>query len=300
MGGRIFAITTYHETAKAAEAAELWKRLGICGIGWSEIDFCGKRVLSSKEEIKQALRKKDYSTRGSEDIWCFVKEISEGDLVLAYSRHNTIAYIGEVKGPCELNRKNAVGDPKGKFGYSHQRKVEWWEEPHHFDRHDLPKYFADQFGKRGVTVAEIIPKSKGFERFRKIVATCARSGSKLPGINEDAIKAGLVKYLYHSLDRLEKGLKIKSAEIAIGKKKRPRPDFIAEDREGRKVVIECKGTAGENAVEQVQRYGKEYGRGKEPRLMIVAFRINDFCRSAARKAGNIELVECDLDFQKTE
>ena len=155
-------------------------------------------------------------------LWNFVREISEGDLVLAYSRSNTIAYVGEVKGSCKFNRRNSIGDPRGRFDYSHQREVEWWDEPHHFNRHDLPKYFADQFGKRGVTVAEIKPNSKGFAGFIKVVKVCANSGSKLPGINEDAIKAGLVKYLYLSLDRLEKGLTIKNAEVAIGKKKRDR------------------------------------------------------------------------------
>lgn len=89
-------------------------------------------------------------------------------------------------------------------------------------------------------------------------------------------------------------------KIAIGKKKRPRPDFIAEDKEGRTVIIECKGTAGEYAVKQLQLYGQEYGRGKEPRLVIVAFRITGSCKLAATKAGNVELVECDLDFQKIE
>lgn len=301
MTGRIFAITTYHEGArKATEAAELWKNLGICAIGWSDINLCESGVFRSEEEIKQALRGKGYRPQESKNIWYFIKEMNEGDLVLAYSRNNTIAYVGEIKGPCKRNVRNPIGDPKGRFDYAHQRKVEWWKEPHHFDRHDLPRYFADQFGKRGVTVAEIMPRAKGFEKFIKIIKTCARSGSRLPGINEDAIKAGLVKYLYGSLDKLEQGLKIKNAEIAIGKKRRPRPDFTAEDKEGRTVVIECKGTAGENAIEQVQGYRKEYSRGTEPRLMIVAFTITDSCRLAARKAGNIELVECDLDFHKIE
>lgn len=35
MTDRVFAITTYHEHDKAAEAAEEWKRLGIRAIGWS-------------------------------------------------------------------------------------------------------------------------------------------------------------------------------------------------------------------------------------------------------------------------
>lgn len=45
-------------------------------------------------------------------------------------------------------------------------------------------------------------------------------------------------------------------------------------------------------------YGKEVRT--DCRLMIVAFRILKACGLAARKAGNIELVECDLDFSKIE
>jgi len=225
-----------------------------------------------------------------------VEKMSEGDLVFAYSRDNTIAYVGEVKGPCKLNRKNVIGDSEGEFGYGHQRKVNWWDEPHHFDRRDLPEYFAAQFGRKGATVVEIDLGPKGFEGFVSIIKTCANSGSRFPGINEETIKAGLLKYLYHSLDRLEKGLKLKSAEIAIGKQKGSRPDFIAEDRQGRTVIMECKGTAGEGTVEQIQSYEREYSKGQKPRLIIIAFKINEACRSAAKKAGNIELVECDLAY----
>lgn len=304
MTNRIFAITTYHTSNKAVEAAEEWKRLGICAIGWSEINFCShksryKNKSKSKEEIKKRLKNKNYDTRGSADIWNFISEVSEGDIVLAYSRRNTIAYVGEAKGPCRFNRKNSIGNPNGKFTYSHQRDVKWWDEPHYFNRHDFPKYFADQFGKRGVTVTEIFPNSKGFKGFIDIIKTCANSGSQLPGINEDTIKAGLVKYLYSSLEKLEKGLTITKVEVAIGKQKKiSRPDFIAKDRQGKPVIIECKGSANEAAVEQIQSYEKEYGKDKDPRLLIVAFRINDACRLAARKAGNVELYECDLTFRR--
>lgn len=293
MANRAFAITTFHTSLdnKAIEAAEEWKRLGICAIGWSRVPYLCK--CKSKEEVTDLLRKNGYSSYGTGDVWKFVGEIKKGDLVFAYSRNNTIAYVGVVDGPCGLNRDNVIGDPKGEFGYAHQRKVHWRDEPHHFDRRDLPNYFADQFGKKGVTVAEIDVGSKGLEGLIKILNTCAISGSKFPGINEDTIKAGLLKYLHYSLNRLEKGLRLKSAEVAIGKRKRPRPDFIAEDEYGKTVLIECKGTAGESVVEQIQSYGKEYG--KDSRLLVVAFRITDACRSAAKKA-NVELVECDLDF----
>jgi len=296
MAGRIFAITTYETRRKAEWVAEEWKRLGICAIGWSAVNFC---TCKSKEEIRRLLINEGY-TRGVEDVWSFVGEMSEGDLVLAYSRHNTIAYVGVVKGPCKFVTDNSVGDPDGEFGCPHQREVEWWDEPHHFDRYDLPRYFAEQFGRHGKTVVEINPGSKGFKGFIRIIKTCADSGSRVPGINEDMVKSGLIKYLHSTLNKLEKGLKILNAEAVIGKTKKPRPDFIAEDKAGRTVIIECKGIAGESAVEQIQRYQREYGKGKDCRLMIVAFRFKERCKEKAKKLGNIELVECDLTFNKIE
>jgi hypothetical protein len=295
MAGKIFAITTHHKHSK--EAAEEWKRLGICAIGWAPINLCKCR---SVEEIKKRLRREDYGTMKAKQIWCFVKRISKGDIILAYSRGKTIAYVGEVKdNRCRLNQKNIIGDPDG-YDYPNQRRVGWWEEPHHFDCHDLPPYLAKQFGKRGVTVAEIDPSPKGFEEFIEIVKACANSGSKLPGINEDGVKAGLVKYLNHSLEKLEPGLTIKHAEVAIGEQKRAIPDFIAKDRRGRTVLIECKGIAGEASVRQIKDYEKEYSKGENSRLIIFAFRVNKACRLAAKKERNVELVECDLDFQKIE
>jgi hypothetical protein len=292
---RAFAITTFHTSRgnRAVEAAEEWKKLGICAIGWSKVpNLCRCR---SKEEVLDKLGKYGYSSYGAEDVWKFISVMNEGDLVFAYSRKNTIAYVGTVNGPCEFNTNNIIGDPKGDFRYAYQRKVSWWDEPHHFDRRDLPSYFANQFGKKGITVAEIDTGSKGIDGLINILKVCAISGSKFPGINEDLVKAGLLKYLHHSLDTLEKGLKIKSAEVAIGKKRKPRPDFIAEDANGQTVLIECKGIADESAVSQIEGYRREYG--KRCRLLLVAFRITETCKSAAKKA-NVELVECDLSFHK--
>ncbi|MEM2971868.1 MAG: hypothetical protein QW270_05545 [Candidatus Bathyarchaeia archaeon] len=292
---RAFAITTFHtsHSNKAVEAAEEWKKLGICAIGWSKVPHLCK--CESKDEVVDKLRKYGYSSYGAEDVWKFVGEMKKDDLVFAYSRDNTIAYVGTIVGPCEYNTSNIIGDPDGDFGYAYQRKVQWWDEPHHFDRRDLPNYFAKQFGKKGITVAEIDVGSKGIEGLIKILKTCAISGSKFPGINEDLVKAGLLKYLHHSIDALEKGLKLKNAEVAIGKKRKSRPDFIAEDINGQTVLIECKGIAEEGAIDQIERYRKEYG--KNCRLLLVAFRITDACKLAAKKA-NVELFECDLNFHK--
>jgi len=68
MTGKIFAITTYHKPDRAALAAEEWRRLGICAIGWSPINLC---LCQSKEEIRQKLKDNDYEVRGVEDIWNF-------------------------------------------------------------------------------------------------------------------------------------------------------------------------------------------------------------------------------------
>jgi predicted Mrr-cat superfamily restriction endonuclease len=216
MARRIFAIITHHKLGNEVEAAELWKRQGICTFGWPNFNFCRYR---SEEAIRECLKKENRDTRRTKEIWRFVREIKKGDLVLAYTRKNTIAYVGEVKGPCEFNTGNDVGNLEGKFYYPHQRKVKWWNEPHHFNRRDLPENFCDQLGKHGVIVAEIDPGSKGFEAFIEMIKVCASSGSKIAGINEDTVKAGLVKHLNHAIDRLEQGLIIKDAEIAIGKQK---------------------------------------------------------------------------------
>ncbi len=88
------------------------------------------------------------------------------------------------------------------------------------------------------------------------------------------------------------------AEVAIGKDKRQRPDFIAEDKKGKTVIIECKGTAGEAAVDQILDYQKKYGKKKDTRLIIVAFRFTDACKSYANRVGNVELFECNLGWKR--
>jgi len=75
------------------------------------------------------------------------------------------------------------------------------------------------------------------------------------------------------------------------------PDFIAQDKEKRKVIIECKGYAVPEDCGQLERYGE--GLEKEnPRLILVAFKIDDGCLKEARKNPQMELFECDLKFKK--
>lgn len=285
---KVWQITTHHRNPE--EAAEEWKRSGICAIGFAGP---GNFKAKSKGELEKIAR--SYNSRDLDQLWYFYKEMDEGGLVLAYTRNNTIAYVGEIEGPYKFTKENIVGDPEG-FGYPRQRRVKWWDEPHHFDRKDLPIYLAKQFGKRGITIWPIELGPQGFEGFVSILKTCPISGSKMPGVNEDMVKAGLVKYLHHSLDTLESGLIIKEVEPSIGKRKRP--DFIAKDKKKRLVLIECKGTASADAVDQITDYKKRYGKEENPRLIIVAFKIDERCKSAAKRAGNVELFECDLNFHK--
>ena len=91
----------------AAEAAEHWKILGICAIGWSPVNFC---KCKTKKQVAELIRKENCTAR-TEEIWSFVSAHT-GDIVLAYSRDNTIAYVGEIDGPCRFNTGNVIGDPK--------------------------------------------------------------------------------------------------------------------------------------------------------------------------------------------
>ena len=86
-------------------------------------------------------------------------------------------------------------------------------------------------------------------------------------------------------------MKVKRAENPISKA--DRPDFLAEDGMGRTVIIKCKGSAGTDAVSQIQRYGQRYHAA---RLMLVAFRMTSECVRKARRNHRIELIECDLGF----
>ena len=71
---------------------------------------------------------------------------------------------------------------------------------------------------------------------------------------------------------------------------------MAEDRNGRQVVIECKGRADVRSLEQLaERYRKFADRSA--RLFLIAFRIDDECRRLAKRYPNVELREVDLKFK---
>lgn len=277
---KIYAIVTHRE--RPDEAAEAWKEYNVCAIG-----FHGDKSLKKvKDEYLAA------------DARVFLK-IEKGDVILAYTWGNRIAYVGDiVDGEYTYTKKNAVGRSKeqGGFGYPHQFEVAWWDKPYDFSRYDLPKFIWNQLGKRGRTVIPIMLYRRSFDQVKQIIITNGESGSLSYDVNEDMIKAGMRKYLRRHINSLEKGLKITKAETSISES--DRPDFIAQDERGKTVIIECKGSAFPTDLDQLERYGKDFAKEK-PRLMLVAFRIADECATLAEKKNpKIELVECDLTFRR--
>jgi len=63
------------------------------------------------------------------------------------------------------------------------------------------------------------------------------------------------------------------------------------------VIIECKGNAFPGDCEQLERYGENLAK-ENPRLLLIAFKIDDGCLDLAKKIPKMELFECDLEFAK--
>jgi len=124
----VFAITTHHENP--LDAAEAWRECNVCAIGHFEEENPNRIAFDG---------------------------INQGDLILAYSCHNRIAYVGEIKdGILHKRNKNIVSDETRKgFGYPFQYEVNWYDKPHHFSRKELPNDLWTQLGKRGKTVVQI-------------------------------------------------------------------------------------------------------------------------------------------------
>jgi RecB family endonuclease NucS len=129
----------------------------------------------------------------------------------------------------------------------------------------------------------------GFAQVVAIIKACAVSGSGGSALNEDMIKAGLSNYIKQQLDFLDKGLKIIQSEVQISPESRP--DFIAKDSSGRKVLVECKREGTASATDQLLWYNKAYG-GKT-RMFLVAFHFDDECMKSAKKRG-IETIQATI------
>lgn len=103
-------------------------------------------------------------------------------------------------------------------------------------------------------------------------------------------------HLVRSLDSIEKGLRFVDRQVSIDV---GRVDILAEDSNGRRVVIELKvGTAKDSAVGQIARYLGWYGRqdGQRPRGMLIASEFPEAVRYAAEAIPDLALVEYKVQF----
>lgn len=275
----VYSITTHDE--RPSEAADEWYENGVCAVGWVRYGNFKKKKI---DELPK-------------DVQTFL-QIKKGDLILAYANRNRIAYVGEIEtGEYIYQPDNSVSlsEKDGGLGYPNQYKVCWYQSPQDFSRNDLPPYLSKQLGKRGKTVIPIDLNRQSFETIKGIILQCARHNSCSYDINEDTVKAGIRKYLRKNLLVLEQGLKITHAEKPTTENERP--DFIAKDKDGRTVLIECKGNACATDCRQLERYGETFA-DKKARLFLIAFKIDDECYKEAKNNPRLELFECDLSFHR--
>lgn len=287
MMASIYNIVTYHEKSRAIEAAEAWISEGVCAVGY--IDGNAKNIKSRDELAKLVPRNDKNKTKAINELWTFL-QIEKGDIVLAYSLDSTVAAVGEIIGDYSYNTKNIVGkdEDDGGFDYPHQIKVKWFEKPQYFDKDELPCVISKKLGQRGKTTTKIDYSAENFLKFIEIIPSTYKGK-----FNEDSVKAGISKYVRKNLDKLEIGLKIIHEEKSINEQNRP--DFLAKDKNGTTVIIECKGDADSETIKQIKRYRSNYP--KASRCFLIATRISEDCKKDAARNG-IEVFEVDLDFNK--
>jgi endonuclease len=103
-------------------------------------------------------------------------------------------------------------------------------------------------------------------------------------------------HLIQNLDSLEKGMKFVGRQFTtdVG-----RIDILAEDVNGRRVVIEVKvGEAKDSAIGQVARYLGWFRKidGKPPRGMLIAGEFSDGVRYAAKAISELTLHMYKISF----
>lgn len=208
---------------------------------------------------------------------------------MAYCGSNTVAAIGRVlTGKYLYEKQNIIGksEYRGGFGYPSQKEVKWFKKPRYFKKDKLPFYMRDR-----ITTCIIIPSSvKIFLQELKNIPEEYRGT-----FNEDAVKAGISRYLKRNINKLEYGLELTRQETSIDENNRP--DFLAKDRNGKHVTFECKGFADEKAIDQINRYPSKYHNRKKFRRFLIATYITNDCKKEAKRNG-IEVFETYLKSKK--
>jgi hypothetical protein len=115
--------------------------------------------------------------------------------------------------------------------------------------------------------------------------------------NSLSLEHDLEDQIVNHLDVLEPGLTLISRQetIEVG-----RLDLLAQDREGRIVIIELKaGEAKDSAIGQIARYMGWYAHrdGKAPRAMLVAGAFSEQLRYSAKAIPGLRLVTYRVQFK---
>ena len=111
-----------------------------------------------------------------------------------------------------------------------------------------------------------------------------------------SLERDIEDHLIRNLGAIEKGLKFQSRQFItdVG-----RIDILAEDKDGRRVVIEVKvGEAKDSAVGQVARYLGWFAKldRKPPRGMLIAGEFPEGVRYAATAVSNLTLHAYKVSF----
>ena len=286
---KLIKIVTHHESPK--RAAELFSQEGVVAMGWRVVGDISRK---SRGEIKEILRREwKYSERKSANaasqLLKFRDEVDEGDIVFAYKGDNKVALIGEVDSGYKFNDRNKLGNSRG-FGYPHQRKVKWWDNPRNFDRSFLPSKLAKWVARIGTISTCEFDLKKLKETLQKVPSQ-EMVTKALEIKNEDEIK----DYMERHLEDVEEGLTLVEREhsTSIGPM-----DFLAKDKNDNQTVIEVKVKAHEKAVGQTLAYMqayKEQSNVKDIRGIIVAEEFTLKCKKAA-KASDLDLSKCKKKF----
>lgn len=105
--------------------ADEFEEKGVVALGWSDVgDLSSERT---REDFKERIRnqypnwKDGRQINGASQLYRFVQELSEGDLVLTPVSDTRTIKIGKLTGPYEYA-------PSVVEGYPHTRAVEWLDE----------------------------------------------------------------------------------------------------------------------------------------------------------------------------
>lgn len=111
-----------------------------------------------------------------------------------------------------------------------------------------------------------------------------------------SLERDVEEHLIRNLDTLETGLRFVERQVVIDV---GRVDILAEDADGRRVIIELKvGEAKDAAVGQIARYLGWYARrdGRSPRGMLIASDFPEPVRYAAEAVKDLALVRYRVQF----